>query len=100
MSLTPAETEILFALGAGDRIVGKVEDFTTVPARGHGRSPIVAKFGEVDVEKIVALGADLVIAGGNGFNPPDTIAKLRDAQGPGPRPLRARTSTASSRTSS
>ncbi len=40
--------------------------------------PEVAKFGSVDVEKIVALGADLVIAGGNNFNPPDDIAKLRD----------------------
>ena len=26
VSLTPAETEILFAIGAGDRVVGKVED--------------------------------------------------------------------------
>ena len=39
--------------------------------------PDVAKFGSVDVEKIVSLGADLVIAGGSGFNPPESIAKLR-----------------------
>src|SRR4051794_27201081 len=31
VSLTPAETEILFALGVGDRIVGKVEDVTPYP---------------------------------------------------------------------
>lgn len=76
VSLTPATTEILFALGVGDRIVGKVEDFTPYPPE-ITTIPDVAKFGEVDVEKIVALGADLVIAGGNSFNPPDKIARLR-----------------------
>ena len=76
VSLTPATTEILFALGVGDRIVGKVEDFTPYPPAVTA-IPDVAKFGEVDVEKIVALGADVVIAGGNSFNPPDKIAQLR-----------------------
>ncbi len=76
VSLTPATTEILFALGVGDRIVGKVEDFTPYPPEVT-TIPDVAKFGDVDVEKIVALGADLVIAGGNSFNPPDKIARLR-----------------------
>ncbi len=76
VSLTPATTETLFALGVGDRIVGKVEDFTPYPAQAT-KVPDVAKFGEVDVEKIVSLGTDLVIAGGNSFNPPDKIAQLR-----------------------
>ncbi|MEA2518117.1 MAG: cobalamin transport system substrate-binding protein, partial [Chloroflexota bacterium] len=76
VSLTPAATETLFALDVGDRIVGKVEDFTPYPAAVTA-IPDVAKFGEVDVEKIVSLGADLVIAGGNSFNPPDKIAQLR-----------------------
>ena len=40
--------------------------------------PDVATFGGVDVEKIVGLEADLVIAGGNGFTPPDTIDQLRE----------------------
>jgi iron complex transport system substrate-binding protein len=76
VSLTPAETEILFALGAGDRVVGKVEDVTPYPPEVTS-IPDVATFGEVDVERIVALGADLVIAGGNSFNPPAKIAQLR-----------------------
>lgn len=76
VSLTPAVTETLFALGVGDRVVGKVEDFTPYPPEVTS-IPDVAKFGEVDVEKIVALGADLVVAGGNNFNPPDKIAQLR-----------------------
>ena len=57
MSLTPAATETLFALGVGDRIVGKVEDFTarTRPRRrcDPGRREI-RRIGSVDVEKIVA----------------------------------------------
>lgn len=77
VSLTPAATETLFELGVGDRIVGKVEDFTPYPEAATA-IPDVAKFGSVDVEKIVALGADLVIAGGNNFNPPESIKQLRD----------------------
>jgi len=77
VSLTPAATETLFALGVGDRIVGKVEDFTPYP-EAAAAIPDVAKFGSVDVEKIVAQGADLVIAGGNNFNPPEAIKQLRD----------------------
>lgn len=76
VSLTPATTEILFALGVGNEVVGKVEDFTPYPPEVT-KIPDVAKFGSVDVEQIVALGADVVIAGGNSFNPPDKIAQLR-----------------------
>jgi iron complex transport system substrate-binding protein len=76
VSLTPATTETLFALGVGDRVVGKVEDLSLYPPEAAA-IPDVAKFGEVDVEKIVSLGTDLVIAGGNSFNPPDKIAQLR-----------------------
>lgn len=75
-SLTPAVTETLFRLGAGSRVAGIVQDPTPYPPESTSL-PIVAKFGSVDVEKIVSLGADLVIAGGNGFNPPDAISKLR-----------------------
>jgi cobalamin transport system substrate-binding protein len=81
VSLTPAVTETLYRLRAGDRVVGKVEDPNPYPPEADSL-PTVAKFGSVDVEKIVALGADLVIAGGNGFNPPDAIAKLRSLKIP------------------
>jgi iron complex transport system substrate-binding protein len=76
VSLTPSATETLFALGVGDRVVGKVEDVSLYPPEAAA-VPDVAKFGTVDVEKIVSLGTDLVIAGGNNFNPPDKIAQLR-----------------------
>jgi iron complex transport system substrate-binding protein len=76
VSLTPATTEILFKIGVGDRIVAKVEDLSLYPPEA-GSIPDVAKFGSVDLEKVIALEPDLVIAGGNTFTPPDAIAKLR-----------------------
>jgi iron complex transport system substrate-binding protein len=76
VSLTPAATETLFAIGAGDRVVGKVEDITPYPPAADSL-PILAKVGTVDVEKIVALKTDLVIAGGLGFTPVAAIAQLR-----------------------
>jgi iron complex transport system substrate-binding protein len=76
VALTPAATEIVYALGAGDRLVGKVEDFSVYPPAAAA-VPDVAKFGSVDVERIVALKSDLVIAGGNQFNPPADIERLR-----------------------
>jgi iron complex transport system substrate-binding protein len=81
VSLTPSATETLFALGVGARVVGKVEDLSVYPPDA-AKIPDVAKFGEVDVEKIVGLGADLVIAGGNNFNPPDKVAQLRTLKVP------------------
>ena len=75
VSLTPAVTETLFAIGAGDRLVAD-GDFDDYPAQVKGL-PHVATYSSVDVEKIVGLGTDLVIAGGNGFNKPDAISQLR-----------------------
>jgi len=75
VSITPATTEILFALGVGDRIVGNTDADDFPPEVKN--LPHVATFNSVDVEKIVDLGVDLVIAGGNGFNKPDALAQLR-----------------------
>lgn len=75
VSLSPATTEILFAVGAGSRVVG-VTDADDYPPAVKQIAQVV-KLGAIDVEKIVGLGADLVIAGGNGFNSPNSIAKLR-----------------------
>ena len=75
VSLTPASTEILFALGAGPRVVATT-DFDDYPPAAVAL-PHVASYTAVDVEKIVGLGADLVVAGGNAFNPPEAITRLR-----------------------
>jgi iron complex transport system substrate-binding protein len=75
VSLTPAATETLFALGAGDRVVATT-DFDDYPPEAVPL-PDVASYTSVDVEKIVGLEPDLVIAGGNFFNDPEAIARLR-----------------------
>jgi cobalamin transport system substrate-binding protein len=75
VSLTPATTEILFALGAGDRVVAS-DDGSDYPAAA-ANLPHVATFSSVDTEKVVQLDPDLVIAGGLGFTPADAITRLR-----------------------
>ena len=76
VSLTPATTEILFKLGAGPRVVATT-DFDDYPPEAVAL-PDVASYTSVDVEKIVGLESDLVIAGGNSFNDPAAIAQLRE----------------------
>jgi iron complex transport system substrate-binding protein len=76
VSLTPATTETLFAIGAGDQVVAKVEDIAPYPPEADDL-PVVATFQGVDVERIVELEADLVIAGGVNFNQADAIEQLR-----------------------
>ncbi len=78
VSLTPATTETLFALGAGSRVVGKVEDIANFPAEASA-VPVVATFAGVDVEKIVASGADLVVSGGAGLTQGPAVEQLRNA---------------------
>ena len=80
VSLTPATTEILFKLGAGPRVVATT-DFDDYPPEAVAL-PDVASYTSVDVEKIVGLEADLVIAGGNSFNDPAAIAQLRELKVP------------------
>jgi iron complex transport system substrate-binding protein len=81
VSLTPATTETLFVIGAGDRVVAKVEDTASFPPETVG-IPDVATFNGVDVEEIVALEADLVISGGKGFSQGDAVEQLRRADVP------------------
>jgi iron complex transport system substrate-binding protein len=76
VSLTPAATEILFAIGAGERVIAKVEDITPFPPEADDL-PVVATYEGVDVERIVDLEADLVIAGGVNFTSPDAVEQLR-----------------------
>jgi iron complex transport system substrate-binding protein len=80
VSLTPATTEILFALGAGDRVVA-TDDGSDYPEEAASL-PDVATFANMDVEKVVALEPDLVVAGGLGFTPADAITRLRDLHVP------------------
>jgi iron complex transport system substrate-binding protein len=76
VSLTPATTELLFALGEGDKLVGRGE-FDDYPPEAADVPP-VASFTGVDIEAVVGQEPDLVLAGGNFFTPPDDVARLRD----------------------
>jgi len=81
VSLMPGVTETLFALGVGGKLVGKAQDIFLYPPQASA-VPDFEAFNNgavaVDVEKIVAAKADLVIAGGNYGTPADTIKKIRD----------------------
>jgi ABC-type Fe3+-hydroxamate transport system substrate-binding protein len=61
VSLIPSVTEILFAIGAGDRVVG-CTIYCTEPADGVATKTRVGGEKNPDLERIRDLGADLVIA--------------------------------------
>jgi iron complex transport system substrate-binding protein len=60
ISLAPANTEIVYALGLEDRLVG-VTEFCNYPAAAKNKAK-VGGFSTVDIEKAVALKPDLVLA--------------------------------------
>jgi iron complex transport system substrate-binding protein len=74
VSLAPHVTELLFAAGAGARIIGTV-DYSDYPPPAK-RIARVGGYSQVDLETVVALKPDLVIAWESG-NAPAAIAKLR-----------------------
>jgi len=59
VSLVPSTTEDLFALGLGSRVVG-VSAYSTFPAAAK-RLPVISDYSRVDVERILALHADLAL---------------------------------------
>ncbi|MCS7222067.1 MAG: ABC transporter substrate-binding protein [Anaerolineae bacterium] len=65
VSLAPSNTEILFAVGAGDRIVGVTEYCNYPPEAKEGRE-IVGGFSakSLSVEKILSLQPDVVFSAG------------------------------------
>jgi len=62
VSLAPSNTEILFALGLGDRVVG-VTDFCDYPPEALAKEKVGGPWStSINVEKIVALQPDLILA--------------------------------------
>ena len=74
VSLAPHATELLFAAGAGDRVVGVVQYSDYPPAAK--KLPIVGSGLDPDIEKIVALQPEL-IAGWQTGNSGSAIDRLR-----------------------
>jgi iron complex transport system substrate-binding protein len=77
IALAPSVAEILFFLGLGERVVG-VTDFCTYPAEA-ARKPRVGSFIHMNVEKIIYLKPDLVVATAEG-NRPELLALLEQAR--------------------
>jgi iron complex transport system substrate-binding protein len=93
ISLTPSNTEILFALGAGDRLVG-VSEYCDYPAEALAL-PKVSRFVDADEAAIIGLRPDLVVTSSHlqkaiverlierdvtvlAFNPTDLAGIFRD----------------------
>jgi iron complex transport system substrate-binding protein len=74
VALAPHLAETLFAAGAGDRLVGTV-DFSDYP-EAAGKVARVGGYSRIDLEAVVALQPDLIVAWQSGNSPAD-IAKLR-----------------------
>ncbi|MBN1264264.1 MAG: ABC transporter substrate-binding protein [Anaerolineales bacterium] len=73
VSIAPSNVEILFALGAGDLIVGR-DDMTDFPEEALEIESIGSTWGELNTEAIVALEPDVVL--GAELTSPEQIAQL------------------------
>jgi iron complex transport system substrate-binding protein len=75
VSLAPSNTEIVFAIGAGDRLVGR-DEFSDYPPEAAGVTSIGSLYPNVNAEAVVALEPDLVLAAG--ITSPDDVTLLAD----------------------
>jgi iron complex transport system substrate-binding protein len=76
ISLAPGATEMLFAAGAGARVIATVDFADEPPAAKH--VPRIGDVTSVDMERLVALHPDLVVVWPGGGNPAqiEKIARL------------------------
>lgn len=72
VSLAPSNTEILFALGAGDKVIGR-DEVSDYPEAAFAL-PTVGGWSGFSAEAIVALEPDLVLA--SEINTPELVAEL------------------------
>lgn len=77
VSLSPSTTEAMFAIGAGDRLVGRSRHCDYPPEAA--RLPVVGGFSDPNLEAILALRPTLVI-GSRGPSGPSLAAKLQGHQ--------------------
>lgn len=75
VSLAPSNTEIVFALGAGKRLVG-VTEYCNYPASAK-QIEKVGGFANPNIEKIISLKPDIVLTGGTVLQD-ETLARLKD----------------------
>lgn len=66
VSLSPGITEVLFALGAGPHIIG-VSAASDYPVAANAL-PVISWAGQIDLERLVRLGPDLIVAWPGGYD--------------------------------
>lgn len=76
ITLAPNLTELAFAAGAGERLAG-VARYSDYPPAAR-RLPVVSDAVQFDIERMLALRADLVLAWQGGTSP-DAIARIERA---------------------
>ena len=74
VSLAPSLTELIYAAGAFEKLVGVAEYSDFPPAAKE--LPIIGRFDILDIERIVQLNPDLVVAWQSG-NPRTSVNRLR-----------------------
>jgi iron complex transport system substrate-binding protein len=75
VSIAPSNTEILFAIGAGDQVVGR-DQFSDYPEAAKNVADIGSAFEALNTELIVSLNPDLVLAAE--INTPEQVKALED----------------------
>ncbi|BBB46878.1 ABC transporter substrate-binding protein [Pelolinea submarina] len=75
VTLSPPLTEILYAIGAGDQVIGR-DSFSDYPEAALALPDIGGGYSEYDLETILSLEPDLVITGS--INTPELVQSLQD----------------------
>jgi iron complex transport system substrate-binding protein len=75
VSIAPSNTEILFAIGAADQVVGR-DEYSDYPPEAIEVTSIGATYGELNTEAIVALEPDLILVAA--ITPIEQIEALED----------------------
>ena len=75
VSLSPSVTEILFAIGAGEQVIGR-DSFSNYPAEAQSIQDVGGSMGNYSFETIASLQPDLVIAAE--INTPEQVNALED----------------------
>lgn len=75
VTLSPPITEMLYAIGAGDQVIAR-DSFSDYPEAALSLPDIGGGFAEYDLETIISLEPDLVIAGG--INTAELVQSLED----------------------
>jgi len=75
VSLAPSATEILFAVGAGEQVIGR-DSFSNYPEAAANVQDVGGSMGDYSFEVIASLNPDLVIA--TEINTPEQVKALED----------------------